>query len=75
MWGDDVVKRKVIIDTDPGIDDTYAIVAALTHAGFDVLGITVVAGNVGLNNCVNNALGIVNLMDADCLVYPGAPAP
>lgn len=66
-------KRKVIIDTDPGIDDTYAIIAALTYEGFDVLGITVVAGNVGLDNCVNNALGIVKLMDADCLVYPGAP--
>ncbi|QHS23406.1 nucleoside hydrolase [Virgibacillus sp. MSP4-1] len=66
-------KRKIIIDTDPGIDDTYAIVAALTYQNFDVLGITVVAGNVNLDNCVSNALGIVNLMDADCLVYPGAP--
>ncbi len=65
-------KRKVIIDTDPGIDDTYAIVAALSYKGFDVLGITVVAGNVGLDNCVVNALGVVNLMNADCFVYPGA---
>ncbi|GAA0308508.1 inosine-uridine nucleoside N-ribohydrolase [Gracilibacillus halotolerans] len=68
-------KRKIIIDTDPGIDDTYAIIAALKYEGFDVQGITVVAGNVGLDNCVNNALGIVNLMDAECLVYPGAEAP
>ncbi|WP_053598485.1 nucleoside hydrolase [Bacillus sp. FJAT-18017] len=68
-------KRKIIIDTDPGIDDAYAIVAALAYEGFDVLGITVAAGNVGLDNCVNNALGLVNLMNADCLVYPGAEAP
>ena len=68
-------KRKIIIDTDPGIDDTYAIVAAMKYAGFDVQGITVVAGNVGLDICLNNALGIVNLMNADCLVYSGAPAP
>ncbi len=74
MWGDNMDKRKIIIDTDPGIDDTYAIVAALTYEGFDVQGITVVAGNVGLEPCVTNALGIVNMMDADCLVYPGAPA-
>lgn len=67
-------KRKIIIDTDPGIDDTYAIIAALKYEKFDVLGITVVAGNVGLDNCVNNALGIVNLMNADCFVYPGAQA-
>lgn len=66
-------KRKIIIDTDPGIDDTHAIIAALTYQHYDVLGITVVSGNVGLDNCVNNALGIVNLMGADCLVYPGAP--
>lgn len=67
-------KRKIIIDTDPGIDDTYAIVAALAYEGFDVLGITVVAGNVGLEHCVTNALGIVNLLKANCLVYPGAHA-
>lgn len=67
-------KRKIIIDTDPGIDDTFAIVAAFAYEGFDVLGLTVVAGNVGLDHCVTNALGIVNLLDADCLVYPGAPA-
>ena len=67
-----MTKRKMIIDTDPGIDDTYAIIAALSYSDFDVLGITVVAGNVGLEPCVENALGIVNLMDADCLVYPGA---
>lgn len=65
-------KRKIIIDTDPGIDDTYAIIAALNYEGFDVQGITVVAGNVGLEPCVLNALGIVKLMDADCHVYPGA---
>lgn len=67
-------KRKIIIDTDPGIDDTYAIIAALKYERFDVLGITVVAGNVGLEPCVENALGIVNLMKADCFVYPGAQA-
>lgn len=67
-----MTKRKIIIDTDPGIDDTYAIIAALSYSGFDVLGLTIVAGNVGLEPCVNNALGIVKLMDADCKVYPGA---
>ena len=37
-------KRKVIIDTDPGIDDAFAIVAALSCPQFDVLGISVVGG-------------------------------
>lgn len=69
-----MTKRKIIIDTDPGIDDTFAMVSALSYEGFDVLGITIVAGNVGLENCINNALGVVKLMNADCKVYPGAEA-
>ena len=42
--------RKIIIDTDPGQDDAFAILLALASPeDLDVLGITVVAGNVGLN--------------------------
>lgn len=65
-------KRKVIIDTDPGVDDAFAIVTALKYASFEVLGITTVAGNKGLEYVTNNALKLVSLMKADCLVYRGA---
>ncbi|MBT5302297.1 MAG: nucleoside hydrolase, partial [Tateyamaria sp.] len=45
-----MVKRKVIIDTDPGQDDAVAILLALASPEeIEVLGITVVAGNVPLD--------------------------
>lgn len=38
-------KRKIIIDCDPGIDDSLAIMLALTSPEIEVLGITIVCGN------------------------------
>jgi purine nucleosidase len=53
--------RKIIIDTDPGQDDAVAILLALASPEFDVLGITVVAGNVPLPLTELNARKIVEL--------------
>ena len=39
---------KVIIDTDPGIDDAIAILYALAVPEFEIAAITTVAGNIGL---------------------------
>ena len=38
--------HKIIIDTDPGIDDAMAVHLALAHPGLEVLGLTSVFGNV-----------------------------
>jgi uridine nucleosidase len=38
-------KHRVIIDTDPGIDDTMALLFALNCDQLDILGLTVVMGN------------------------------
>lgn len=38
-------KRKVIIDTDPGIDDAAALMTALSDDSLEILGFTTVAGN------------------------------
>ena len=38
--------RKVIIDTDPGVDDAMAVLLALNSPELEVKAITVVAGNV-----------------------------
>ena len=38
-------RRKVIIDCDPGIDDSLAIMMALKSEEMEVLGITIVCGN------------------------------
>jgi purine nucleosidase len=56
------VKRRIIIDTDPGQDDAVAILLALASPGeIDVLGIVAVAGNVPLAHTERNARRIVEL--------------
>ena len=66
------MRRKIIIDTDPGIDDAYAIIAALQNQEIEVLGITCVCGNKGLDKTVANALRLTQLLKKDVLVYKGA---
>jgi len=41
-------KRQIIIDTDIGVDDAYAIVLALLEESVEVVALTCVAGNVDL---------------------------
>ncbi len=54
--------RKIIIDTDPGQDDAFAILLALASPeDVEVLGITAVAGNVPLNWTERNARIICEL--------------
>ena len=49
-------KHRIIIDTDPGQDDAVAILLALASPeDIDVLGLTVVAGNVPLQATARNA--------------------
>ncbi|AIO19630.1 Pyrimidine-specific ribonucleoside hydrolase RihB [Candidatus Izimaplasma bacterium HR1] len=64
--------RKIIIDTDPGTDDAVAIIAASKQKDFDILGITTVAGNKGIETTTRNALGLVKFCNIDCKVYRGA---
>ncbi len=49
------MKRRVIIDTDPGVDDALAILLALNSAELEVEAITTVFGNVCLEQAVKNA--------------------
>jgi pyrimidine-specific ribonucleoside hydrolase len=56
----------LIIDTDPGVDDAYALALALTDSDVDVLGVTTVFGNVPLDITTGNAqriLGLLNRLD------------
>lgn len=67
---------RVIIDTDPGVDDAAAILAALSSPDLDLVGITVVAGNVALADALGNACRIVGLSGrCDVPVHAGAPGP
>jgi len=66
---------KWIIDTDPGIDDASAIITAVNSGALDILGITCVHGNVGLEYTTRNALKLIELMDVGIPVYGGASRP
>src|SRR4051794_14141898 len=68
--------RPVIIDTDPGIDDTVAILLALASPELDVLGLVAVAGNLPLAATARNARAIVELAGRpEVPVYAGCPRP
>lgn len=69
-------KKKVIIDCDPGIDDFLALWFALKSPELDVIGITIVAGNVPVEQGVKNALKILKITNRlDIPVYAGAEKP
>lgn len=54
--------RKIIIDTDPGQDDAVAILLALASPDeIEVLGLTIVAGNVPLDLTQTNARKVCEL--------------
>lgn len=71
------MKRKIIIDTDPGQDDAVAILLALSSPeNVEVLGITAVAGNVPLTLTQKNARIICELAGKpETKVYAGCDRP
>ena len=71
------MKRKIIIDTDPGQDDALAILLALASPEeLDVLGIVTVAGNVPLPLTTRNARAIVEIANRpEVPVFAGCPRP
>ena len=72
---DDVEKnkvRKVIIDTDPGIDDAMAIMMALKEhkkENIDILAITLVYGNSTIDNAQVNVLRVLEVFDLQNQVH------
>ncbi|MBU1314555.1 MAG: nucleoside hydrolase [Alphaproteobacteria bacterium] len=68
--------HKVIIDADPGVDDAAAILMALGSPEIEVLGLSVVAGNVALEHTLANACKLVSLCGRrDVPVHAGAGGP
>ena len=70
-----VIVRPFLIDTDTASDDAVALVMALRHPGVRVEAITVVAGNVPVDQGVQNALYTVELCGAGTPVHAGCRAP
>ena len=67
---------RVIIDTDPGVDDAFALLLAMRSPELKIEAITPVAGNVPLNLTLPNALRMVEIAGrTDIPVAAGASAP
>ena len=68
--------RKIIIDTDPGVDDALAIFLALASPELDVIGLTTVMGNVEVDLATTNALRLLEIASRpDIPVAQGAAKP
>jgi purine nucleosidase len=67
--------ERIIIDTDPGVDDALAILMALGSPELEVEAITSVFGNVDVGNTTRNTLIILEVAGRDIPVYRGASGP
>ena len=68
--------KKIIIDTDPGIDDTMAIYFALNSPNLEVVGLTTVYGNTSNTQGTENALRILEISNNPNIpVHTGASKP
>ncbi|HPW29158.1 MAG TPA: nucleoside hydrolase [Rhodoferax sp.] len=67
--------RKVIYDTDPGVDDAIALYFALAHPGIDVIGITTTFGNVSVAQAATNALYLTAIANRNIPVTQGVATP
>lgn len=68
-------KRKIILDCDPGHDDAVAIMIAGSYPGFDLLGITVEAGNQTIEKTGRNTLNLVQYLGLNVPVALGKGVP
>ena len=69
-------KQKVIIDTDPGVDDSAAIILSLYDEKLDIVLISTVSGNVGIDMTTRNALHLLELFKrTDIPLVRGAARP
>ena len=60
-----MAKHKIILDTDPGVDDILAILFALAHQDIDLLAITTVHGNVDSTQTTRNVISLFDVINAD----------
>jgi inosine-uridine nucleoside N-ribohydrolase len=68
-------RKKIIIDTDPGVDDGMAIQLALQSKELEILGLTTVFGNVDVELATINALRLVHIANQNIPVAIGAANP
>eukprot|EP01126_Amoeba_proteus_P011054 TRINITY_DN1439_c0_g2_i2.p1 TRINITY_DN1439_c0_g2~~TRINITY_DN1439_c0_g2_i2.p1 ORF type:complete len:265 (-),score=40.44 TRINITY_DN1439_c0_g2_i2:328-1122(-) len=65
--------KKLIIDTDGGVDDAYAICYAVSHPGWEVIAITCTCGNVNLAQATRNVGTLLKVLGKTHIpIYKGA---
>jgi len=57
--------QPLIIDTDGGVDDALAIIMALNCPQIDLKAITVLAGNIDVDQAANNVLRVIDIVQPD----------
>ncbi len=67
--------KKVIIDTDPGIDDAIALCYAMAHPELEIVALTTIFGNVDTKLATDNAARLCHLMQTSIPVAAGAKTP
>lgn len=67
--------RKLILDTDPGIDDAFALAMLAGLPGLDLLAVTTVFGNADVATTTRNAWFLCQRLGLDVPLYRGAADP
>ena len=67
--------RRIILDCDPGIDDSVALSMALFHRSLDIVAITAVEGNVPAEMATKNVQTVIEQLDPPRLPRFGAATP
>lgn len=65
--------RKIVLDTDIGVDDAMALLFAHFSPRLDLVGITTTFGNASLEDTTLNALYVTERFDIPAPVYRGSP--
>lgn len=70
------MRKDIIIDCDPGLDDAVALLLAAGDDRVNLLGVTTVGGNQSLEKVTYNARAVLGLAHADDVpVRAGCPRP
>lgn len=67
--------KRIVIDTDAGVDDAQALLLAFGHADSTIEAITTVNGNADVNKTTANVLKILDLVGKDVPVFAGCSHP
>ena len=60
-----MTQKRIIIDTDPGVDDALTLLLALASPEIKLEAITTTQGNVTVDKATRNALSVLELLNAE----------